>query len=442
MTAAQTTFVDGSPTKEFFVEMLTRDVPLDIAILDLVDNSIDGAKRLRGQDAFDDLEVDIQFGQGHFSITDNCGGIPFELAKNYAFRFGRPKDTPALKHSVGRFGVGMKRALFKIGAEFTVSTRSELESYNIVVKVSEWASPEHPDWDFPVVGYQPFDKPLQEQDRGTTISVSKLTEEAQRQFNLSYFESGLQTTIARRHQTQIDQGLIIRLNDVAIPSTDIRFLFSLAPNLFPSFVQTHNNGVTVRVIAGIGESSPLEAGWYVYCNGRMVLDADRNRVTGWGEPKMMPRFHNQYARFRGAAFFDSDDATLLPWNTTKNGVDEGMPIFAETRRVMITAMRPVVRFLDLLDKELDERPEGERGLTDLVEGAVLKPIIDLPWSDLFKYERPTDLPPPPERQLNILYKRPHVLVEAVKKSLRVRTARAAGELTFDYYVEQENVVAE
>ena len=37
---------NGYPTKEFFVEMLTRDIELNDAILDLLDNCLDGVVRL------------------------------------------------------------------------------------------------------------------------------------------------------------------------------------------------------------------------------------------------------------------------------------------------------------------------------------------------------------------------------------------------------------
>jgi len=37
--------IKASPTKAFFIHMLTRDVPLSRAILDLVDNCVDEARR-------------------------------------------------------------------------------------------------------------------------------------------------------------------------------------------------------------------------------------------------------------------------------------------------------------------------------------------------------------------------------------------------------------
>ena len=37
--------VHAEPTKDFFISMLTRDLDLQDAIIELIDNSIDGIKR-------------------------------------------------------------------------------------------------------------------------------------------------------------------------------------------------------------------------------------------------------------------------------------------------------------------------------------------------------------------------------------------------------------
>jgi hypothetical protein len=96
--------IDASPTKQFFISVLIKDIELVRAIADLVDNCVDGARRIRGNGRFDDLFVRIELDQEQFRIIDNCGGISRELASRYAFRFGRPPDTPSVRHSVGQFG--------------------------------------------------------------------------------------------------------------------------------------------------------------------------------------------------------------------------------------------------------------------------------------------------------------------------------------------------
>src|SRR4051812_25735665 len=99
--------------------MLTRDIELLPAIIDLVDNSVDGARATTPGD-LSSHRIDIVADADIFRISDDCGGIDIDVARDYAFRFGRPEGHTGTDHSVGQFGVGMKRALFKLGSVFSV----------------------------------------------------------------------------------------------------------------------------------------------------------------------------------------------------------------------------------------------------------------------------------------------------------------------------------
>ena len=141
--------IDVSPTRTLFVEMLTRDIRLDRAVLDLVDNSIDGAKRLRPGDDTDltGLEIRVSIDGNSFGIIDNCGGIGIDVAKHYAFRFGRAKGMTPTPGSVGQFGVGMKRALFKFGHAFEVRSTTTKDKFHLNVNVDAWEQDSGP-WRF------------------------------------------------------------------------------------------------------------------------------------------------------------------------------------------------------------------------------------------------------------------------------------------------------
>ena len=85
--------VNASPAKAFFVEMITRDIELQDAILDLLDNCIDGIRRIgktKGSHPYQGYYAKITFSENEFVIEDNCGGIPFDMAQKYAFMMGRP----------------------------------------------------------------------------------------------------------------------------------------------------------------------------------------------------------------------------------------------------------------------------------------------------------------------------------------------------------------
>ena len=82
--------------KRFFVEMLTRDIELEDAILDLLDNCLDGIirsskKSTTSAKAFRGYWSKITLSADRFTIEDNCGGIPQKLIER-AFGIGRNVD--------------------------------------------------------------------------------------------------------------------------------------------------------------------------------------------------------------------------------------------------------------------------------------------------------------------------------------------------------------
>lgn len=176
--------VDANPTKEFFITMLTKDIELSDAILDLVDNCLDGALRLRSKRNFKGLWIRIEANPDGFKISDNCGGISIELAQKYAFRFGRPEGMTTILHSVGQFGVGMKRALFKLGSKFVIESKTQATSFTLDVDVNQWKR--KPEWTFNFKQAQDGLN-LPEEERGTTIRVAPLHESAKEDFRLVEF---------------------------------------------------------------------------------------------------------------------------------------------------------------------------------------------------------------------------------------------------------------
>ena len=138
---------NANPTKAFFVRMLTRDISLDDCILDLVDNSIDGAWRNSGQQpsslavdsGLHDYRVALEISECHFAIADNCGGITLDDAVDYAFTFGRREEQERGEYTVGVYGIGMKRAVFKLGNDIqinsTYAVNGAFESFLVPISV-------------------------------------------------------------------------------------------------------------------------------------------------------------------------------------------------------------------------------------------------------------------------------------------------------------------
>ena len=186
--------VSASPVKSFFVSMLTRDIQLEEAILDLLDNCVDGILRSKGSKGdrpYEGFRAEISFSADSFSMSDNCGGIPWDLHK-YAFRMGRPPDRPSdAAGSVGVYGIGMKRAIFKIGRHCLISTRNADDQYEVEIS-PEWIDSEGT-WDIPV-----READISTAYDGTTIVIGELYPGIAKKFVESSrsFKSGLERMIA------------------------------------------------------------------------------------------------------------------------------------------------------------------------------------------------------------------------------------------------------
>lgn len=433
--------IDARPTKEFFIFMLTKDISLIRAIVDLVDNSWDGANRLKTQIPLKELSIRIDATAESFRISDNCGGISYEVARDYAFRFGRPKEMPLTHHSVGQFGVGMKRSLFKLGTSFRVESNSQDSSFVVKSNTQEWLGKEKWEFEFSDLKFHTPRKQLK--DCGTNIIVSDLHEAVSAAFSSDIFISQLKEAIEESHQQNLNSGLAITLNK--IPLTARISSLATSSQLKPAhetteFYSDTESPVTVKLIAGVSSSDPGEAGWTVYCNGRAILNADTTPVTGWGEGngRTIPRYHNQFARFRGFCFFDCDDASKLPWNTTKTGVDSDSVIYHSVRQRMVEMMRPVIDFLNRLDAEMDQEPDN-RYLTSVVASTKSTPITSITASAARSQSFVSPKPPPPSQKpkgpklRRIQYDKPEDEIEQVMSALGVSTLKDVGIETFDYY---------
>jgi hypothetical protein len=430
--------VDARPTKEFFISMLTKDIELSRCIIDLVDNGLDGARKLRRNQDYDGLSVRIEATRQHFKIVDNCGGIDIDLAREVAFRFGRPTNAKPTSHSVGQFGVGMKRALFKIGKRFLIRSEASKSRFSLTVDVDKWKRDD--EWDF---RFDDYAENLEKNDRelGTSVTVTALHPPVSQAFEDENFQTRLANEIKDAHTQTIEKGLKVSLGGVPL---GVRPLLLLQSNeLKPAFHEMvwgkGRSEVQVKLYAGIADSKPSEAGWNIFCNGRLVLGADQSSTTGWGEGagKIIPHFHPQYTRFRGYTFLDSDDTSALPWNTTKTGVDTDSPHYKTVRIEMIKLMRPVVDFLNSLAKERKMKPEDERPLETVVGSAQRFELSEVKARRIFQSPKLSPVVEKSPELGRISYYKPKREIAKAKKKLQVSTAREVGERTFEYFYKRE-----
>lgn len=438
--------VAADPAKGFFVSMLIRDITLRDAIGDLVDNAVDAIKS-QAEDISDlsGFAIDIKLGKTYFSINDNGYGMEAEIARTTAFNFGKSDKHKLIDNSIGQFGIGMKRAFFKLGNFIQVKSIAPTSKFEIDIDVKKWLE-DKDNWQ-----YHFKEDTLEEgiknppSKTGFYVKITELSQDAELSFNDKAFQDQLIKEIQYEHMLNLNKGLLIKINDYQLKTTPIDLVFD--DNIQPTYWEKEGTDESVRVLAGISKKDDEEGGWYIFCNDRLLIAKNKTDETVWTGSKGdgVPLWHAQYHRFRGYVFFEAKDSSKLPWNTTKTGMDLDSPYYKEVRLKMINMTRQVMELLDKLKTEKEkDNPEENQMLNKAIEesGENTMPVVEVlekrhTLANKFVY--PASLFNPSRKSIStiIRYQVQTEKFNKVKESTKLNTPRDIGLFTFNYYIENE-----
>ncbi|MFN3289057.1 MAG: ATP-binding protein [Acinetobacter sp.] len=347
---------DIRPTKEYLVHGITQDVSVEECIFDLIDNSIDAYPRHSNEivSKYDDYTIDLTLEKNLFSINDCGKGIDQLLLKNDTLRFGTKTDHHTT--SIGFYGIGLNRAIFKLGKKINITTETNLERSIINLDVSKFLK-DNDNWTLPIFSEQLKGK------NGTFIKIENLNSEISESFTNPEWIDSFCNQISIRYSEFLKKDLKIRVNKKEITP----HLVSIRTNSGFKSLEKEFTHKGIKVIISLGQSAehfftyeksynidknatPQECGWFVYCNDRAVKLFDWTTDTGWHT-----RFHSEHTGFIGKAYFIGN-AGKLPWNTSKTDIDlnnetykkslETMKKFSEdwrkhTTKVLKKGYRPI-----------------------------------------------------------------------------------------------------
>jgi hypothetical protein len=425
------------PSKAFFIKTLTRDISLSDCILDLVDNSIHSLITRTKLDVSEhlfagtkaqkvDALIDISFTPSKFRVKDDCGGISIEDAEEQVFLLGSPVKEKK-QAGLDVYGIGMKRAFFKIGRQISILSFTTDEEFKIDINADEWEK-KTDEWYFPFT----YARKKKSETGGTDIEVSRLNPTVSEQFVSRTFKTILVEKISRAYALFLKAGLDIKVNK-GDATADIPELAE-SKDLRAVRQMIKRDGVDILIMAGLSPVTDKKPrGWYVFCNGRMVLDADKTERTGWGTDSH-PGFHAKYNHFLGYVYFRSKDVQKLPWTTTKEGVDRESPIYQAALAEMRLLSRPVLNFLSDLYSDVKEQSEPEHTLfkeAKPVEPDKIANRENTIFKARVKKESEDDL-------VSIQYKRPKKKLKKIKEVLSKpgMSASRIGEYTFDWFYDR------
>jgi hypothetical protein len=315
--------IKASPTKRLFINILTQDVPLRPAILDLIDNSVDSYTRKKFEER---RKIELTIRPDQFIIFDDCGGIALEILKDQVFRFGSKVDKLE-NPTLGMYGIGLKRSIFKLGKQIILETHDGIDYSYMDLNVTEWEKDDE-SWEIP---FETENKLLSgDQKPYTRIVINNLTDESSSKFNSDVFINELVEVIKRTYCLIMKDNIDISLNGNKIEPFEL--YVPEAEHYKPSVIIDTYDGVEIKIICFIDPSKGTrlknainQRGWNFFCNNRLILANDTSELTGWKGTKddmsTLPKYHSLFNEFRGMVFLKSNNPFKLPLNTSKTSLN-------------------------------------------------------------------------------------------------------------------------
>jgi len=314
----------ATPTKRTF-QSIMADYNLNSAICELIDNALDlwvdnGKKKPVN------VTIDLDNKQQTIVVKDNVGGIK-EKELVHIVGLGRTGNDPGAE-SIGIFGVGTKRAVVYLAQDISITSRYSKKGTFRVEFGDEWLKDES--WDLKYYEVYPI-------TTGSTVIELKKLRVGIDVDAVERLKEHLSSTYGR---FLTNKQVIVKVNDELIkPISFDNWAYppGFEPQMFIGVIKTKNEGdVGISITAGLAdESSPAagEYGVYVYCNSRLIARGLKSFDVGFGKGQAgLP--HASISIVKVIVTLQGP-ARLMPWNSSKSGVNPNHPIFQQFRDLLV-----------------------------------------------------------------------------------------------------------
>lgn len=415
------------------------DIDFKHCILDLIDNAVDAFTRSRRSSG----SIDMTFNDEFFEIRDNCGGISEDDLLNTVFRFGG-RISQSSENRLGIYGVGLKRAIFKIGNAFEFES-FDGTNHNIVYEddLAAWKMRDEPgtdSWKFRVKKGTPLRK-----EGYSRLKIYKLKDSYRKMITL---RAQIARDVSIKYVMFMKEGLTFRVDEK--PIVPIAFDMPSTEELQPATKTIEREDLKIRITCGYNprvkrREKPPEGryGWNIFCNDRLILVSDTTEMTGWGAPGN-PGFHTLYYPFSGYVWINSNDVSKLPVNTMKTGLVPSSETYKLVLDEMWRLATPVLNYIYKVRLKDEESVivEAEKAAEEKISEDAKKLGSTTDMKSIFEMKEDTDFKAPKasgelKQTGHIAYEKPLKEIDRMKKRMNVKSNKKAGERSFEYYLKEE-----
>ena len=325
------------------MKLFTTDISAEECIYDLIDNSIDAAREeIQSQPyeqddyglpkSYKGYKVELAIGSSNVTLVDNCRGVTRSEFENSTFIIG---ERSVSDYSIGFYGIGLKRALLKLGNKYDITSDDGSDLIHFVANRKTLSQSKKK---------ATANVSKSSGTRSFKIEISKLDAQIKDIVSNKIWMSELKEKISRRYGIFLQKGLVLKV--------DGKLLKGIVPALrkkgpVPPFSDSMDSvaGVDIYVKTGMHSKYKMkheagfsqaangklttEFGWYVVCNDRIMIVADKSKNIG-----LTSNWHSEYNGFLGWVYFVSKDASDLPWNTKKTQIVMESPSIMKVKNVL------------------------------------------------------------------------------------------------------------
>ena len=284
------------PPKEFFLRTITKDITPEEGISELIDTFIEWYLYHKSRGVIRNPgNIIIQIKDEKFKIESDYPGPPKNMVPDL-LRFGGRVDTGCNK--IGAYGIGTKRAIFKLGQDICLEGDDGNEYFYIHID-KDWVKKE--DWEDLIL-----EDGKSKGTRFNKIEVCDLYEEIKVEFKSPKFEKDLRERVKATYSYFTNRFIRIIINGVDIEAYDLNLVFE-KEKIEPYYREFVESGILVKILVGITKGENDVYGWYVFCNNRLVIMRDTSDRTGFDAANEISYtspdpYHNI---FLGLIFFSS-----------------------------------------------------------------------------------------------------------------------------------------
>lgn len=251
------------PLKEFFFHTLTLDITPEEAILELIDTFIEWYLYYKNNGQIKDSgNIKVQITNEKFIIESDYPGPPKDTISEF-LTFGKGININTNK--IGAYGIGTKRAIFKLGEDILFESDDCNEYFSIHIEKDWFKNDEN--WEILLKTNKSKNKLLDK------IIISNLFNNISIEFENPKFLSDLKEKIKITYSYFLRNFINIKVNESKIQPFEFELSFEKG-KIEPFYKEFIEDSIKVKILAGIKKYKSEASGWYFFCNNRLIMKND------------------------------------------------------------------------------------------------------------------------------------------------------------------------